>query len=166
MQKHRLQAMKNIKSIVLFSLSALIGLSFLVLSPAEAASDPLPITVQSQIVCSPDSHNSCLSGPYMEEIDLPENPIVVVKVYLEHTGYYEPNEASSFFSSIGHIDDCGPIPPETDELYCGSVIGQVNETLSLGVQHAGKGASTGSHRQRYEVTLCHYYSYLPFAPRE
>jgi hypothetical protein len=166
MQKHRLQAFRNIKPIAFFCLCALISFSFMTLSSAEAATFPLPTTVRSQVVCSPDSHNSCLPGPYVEEIDLPENSIVVVKVFLEHTGSYEPNEASSFFSSIGAIDDCGPIPPETDEIYCGSVIGQVNNTLSLGVQHAGKGNFTGSHRQRYEVTLCHYYSFLPFTPRE
>ena len=113
------------------------------------------------MVCAPDSHYFCQPGPYVESYEVSEPTWVVIDVYLVHTGSYETNETSHFYSPFGDILDCGPLLPGESERHCGQVVGFVEDSLELSIEHAGDGYETGSHKQRYELSLCHEEIYFP-----
>ncbi len=149
--------------------AAAVLLSTLFIAPVDtiqAEGSPDKVQFSSAIVCAPDSHTSCLPGPFTELFSLDHPSQVVIDVYLTHTGNYEANEQSSFYSPIGEIPNCGPIPPDTAEIYCGQVSGFVNDDLSLTIQHTGGGTHTGSHQQRYEITVCERNLFFPIIIRE
>ena len=144
-------------------LSALV---FLPLNTTQAEGLPHLVEFSSALVCAPGSHSSCLPGPFTEHLSLDRPSQVVIDVYLTHTGNYEANEQSSFHSSIGEIPNCGPIPPNTPEIYCGQVSGFLSDDLSLTIQHTGGGTHTGSHQQRYEITVCERNLFFPIIIRD
>ena len=41
------------------------------------------------------------------------------------------------------------------------VVGFVEDSLELTIEHAGEGSETGSHQQRYDLKLCHEEIYFP-----
>jgi hypothetical protein len=142
------------------------ALFVLPLDTTQAEGLPDMVGFTSTVVCAPGSHSSCLPGPFTEHLSLDHPSPVVIDVYLTHTGYYETNEQSSFHSSIGEIPNCGPIPPDTPEIYCGQVSGFVSGDLSLTIQHTGGGTQTGSHQQRYEITVCERNLFFPIIIRD
>lgn len=137
------------------------GLPALTPDEVAAASPAISTSLSSQIVCAPETHNSCQPGPYSETYEVSEPTWVVIDVYLVHTGSYENNEISHFFSPFGDIMDCGPLLPGEEERHCGQVVGYVEDTLDLTIEHAGQGSETGSHQQRYDLKLCHEEIYFP-----
>lgn len=121
-----------------------------------------PITLLSKVVCAPGTHSSCKPGPFTKEVLIPGTAHVTVDIFLLHTEHYEENEQSWFFSELGDILDCGPIPPDQDELHCGQVSGRVDTKLTLTIEHSGGGDETGSHKQRYEIEILPDRIFLPF----
>lgn len=124
-------------------------------NPSNAAS------LTSQVVCASGSHYTCQPGPFTETYQVSEPTWVVVDIYLVHTGNYEPNESSHFSSPFGEILDCGPLQPGEEERHCGQVVGFVEDSIDLTIEHAGIGTDTGSHKQRYELKLCHEEVFFP-----
>jgi hypothetical protein len=151
--------------IIIFSilLIAPVTLSFQAKQPnAIAAANPAnSASLSSRIVCASGSHNTCQPGPFTETYHISEPTWVVVDIYLVHTGNYEPNETSHFTSPFGEILDCGPLQPGEDEKYCGQVVGFVEDSIDFTIEHAGDGSDTGSHKQRYDIKLCHEEVFFP-----
>jgi hypothetical protein len=155
---------------ILYILTAAAAIFFaLQLTPnqgAHAANPAEKIQITSAVVCASGSHPNCIQGPFTEVLVLEEPSQVVIDVYLVHTGQYEENEQSAFSSSIGELLDCGPIPPETEEIYCGQVSGFAGDELPLTIMHTSAASSTGSHQQRYEITLCNHKTFFPIIIKE
>ncbi len=175
------------KRALLGLLALIVGMGVALVAAWPAAGAPGGITgagtqtseLVTPIVCAPGTHKWCLPGPYTQTLAISQRTFVTIDVYLEHTGYFESNERSSFLSPLGDLLDCGPIPADDIDqagddgdddsglLYCGSVSGLYDRPLDLTVLHSGSGPSTGSHRQRYEITLtpdCHHYAFFPMVP--
>ena len=144
---------------ILLIASSLLVLIFAFQGSASAASEP--VTIRSRVVCAPGTHWYCLPGPFSKTYQPAGGEFVTVDVYLIHTGCYEDNEQSSFTSQLGDIEDCGPIPPDTDKLYCGQVSGWIDGDLELTIEHSGEGPETGSHKQEYVITALSQMYFLP-----
>jgi len=118
-------------------------------------------TRRSHVVCSPDTHKTCLPGPYAADppVEIPAEAtharIEASWIWTGHPGSIQNNEHSNMNSSLGTIycQDFGD--GLTEPQYCGSVEGEVEagSTLSLSIVHADteKGATPGSHVQEWEV---------------
>lgn len=146
----------------LASIVALAGVS--PVASTEAATETE--IFHSRVVCAPGTHSSCLPGPYTETFSLNGGAFVQVDVFVEHTGHFETNEQSNFTSELGALLNCGPIPQGEAEVYCGQVSGRTGDLLSLTIEHSGGGSSTGSHRQRYEITVLVDRQFFPIILRQ
>lgn len=105
---------------------------------AQAPEPDRDSVIVSEVVCAPGTHSHCQPGPFTKTFTVTQQAQIYVDVYLEHTGYYEPNEQSRFTSPLGEIAMCGPIPPGVDEVFCGTVSGPYEGVLPLIIEHGGE----------------------------
>jgi hypothetical protein len=159
---------KNSTVNMIFRLAVFTAAFTLLVSPLAGLAATLQedtITMESASVCSPETHQICLPGPFSKTITVPQGVSQVsIDVYWVKEGtkqVIQPNEHSWFTANAGgkslgsvYCRDFGDVINSPE--FCGSVKGDVSpgETLNLTIEHAdeSEGVTPGSHRQIWQIT--------------
>jgi hypothetical protein len=143
------------------------GLAILFATPITALSATSRVetlTIESPIVCSPETHSTCLPGPFTVDVNVPAGAtggqIEVYWFWIGRVGQVQSNEHSWFTAALNGVQvDRVFCPDFGDEIvgdqFCGSVTFQATQgdALSLSILHADeeRGPTPGSHRQTWVI---------------